>query len=254
MKAGMARWLVFVMGMLALAGCQHDQSVAVMINPAPRPRPFVFYDEAGDPSERTAALSEVELREIVDWVATQTRDPVWLIRVRPDMGKTRNRMVAYLVPDETTPRIRVGRAYDIPDSKEQTALRSPWKYAQVSLSGRSFGEQLVKPSVREMPFRYPEVTDPDSKKKSPMSEQDAVAILDFVRHRSGMVPLINTLLGHTIARRGPNLPVLSMCDMINGFEVTFGFVHGPLWGHGVIVRVKCTRSGYKVVDWSKWIS
>ncbi len=254
MKTGMVRWLVLAMGVSALAGCQHNQSAATKISLAPPAQPFVFYDETGNPSEQTSALSKTELREIIDWVATQTSDPVWLIRVRPDIGKKRNRMIAYIVPDETTPRIRAGRAYNIPESKGGTAVRSPWKYAQVSLPGHHFDAQLTKPSVREMPFYFPKLVDSNSWERAPTVEQEVVSILDFVRHRSNGIPIIGALLGYTIGPKGPHLPVHDIRESSEGFQVTFGFVHGSLWGHGVIVRVKTTRNGYKVVEWNKWIS
>jgi hypothetical protein len=254
MKAGAIRWLVLATGISVLAGCQQSQSAATKISLAPPRQPFVFYDETGEASARAVALSEAELREIIDWVATQTSDPVWLIRVRPDVGKVRNRMVAYIVPEEATPRARVGRAYDIPGSKRQAALRSPWKYIQVSLPGHRFDAQLTKPSVREMPFYFPDVTDPNSGTSCLVPQEDVIAVLDFVRHRSNDIPIVGTLLGHTIGRRGPDLPVAEIKGEGERIEVMFGYVHGRLWGHGVNVEVKRTRNGYKVVGWSNWIS
>jgi hypothetical protein len=254
MKTGTVRWLPLAMGISILAGCQHNQSAITKISPALPAQPFVFYDETGDPSERTPALSENELREILDWVAIQTSDPVWLIRVRPSVGKIRNDMVAYLVPDEATPRIRVGRAYNIPKSKERAESHSPWQYAQVSLAGHSFGAQLTRPSVKEMPFYFPKIVNPSSRERVPMPEQEIVSILDFVRHRSNGIPIVGALLGHTIGPKGPNLPVVGITQSSEGLEVQLGFVHGPLWGHGVIIRIKTTKNGYQVVDWGNWIS
>jgi len=74
MQVGTVRCLALAMGLRAVAGCGRR---------VPARQPVVFYDETGDPPGKTAALSERELRAITAWVATQTRDPVWLIRVRP---------------------------------------------------------------------------------------------------------------------------------------------------------------------------
>lgn len=255
MKGATIQWLILAVGVVLLARCRQDQPVAVKISPVPPAQPFVFYDETGEPSENTAALSEAELREIIHWVATQTPNPVWLIRVRPSLGDgTRNSTVAYLVPDEATSRIRVGRAYDVPASKSKTAICSPWTYAQVSMPDHSFTERFTKPSVTEMPFEWRVVADPNLEKFSPMSKENVVSIVDFVRRRANGTPIVGSPLGYTIARASAKLPILRINDMGEKIGVTFGYLHEPLWGHGVGVMIKRTRSGYKLLDWSYWIS
>ncbi len=185
MQAKVLRWFVLAIGILALAGCQHNQSAGANLTPVPPPQPFIFYDETGEPSGETAPLSEVEFREIMDWVAGQTPERVWLIRVRPSPQKRlRNDMVAYLVPDEATSRIRAGRAYNIPASRRRTGIPSPWRYAQVSMPNHDFTEVLTKPPVTEMPFEWPMIRDLNSKETSAMSKQEVIAIADFVRNPS----------------------------------------------------------------------
>jgi hypothetical protein len=246
---------VLAMGMLALVGCRQSQSVGVDVSPVPPPRPFVFFDGTDDPSERMAALSEPELKEIIDWVATQTSDPIWLIRVRPStITKTRKRMVAYIVPDEATTRIRAGRAYYIPASDEKTGSGVAWRYAQVSMPDHAFTEQLTKPSVTEVPFEWPVVADPSSRKTSPMPKEEVVSVVDFVRHRALHMGIRGILQDRAAARESAELPILKIRREGEAIGVTFGYLHEPLLGGGARVTIKRTRSGYKVSDWSLWVS
>jgi len=250
MKAETFQWLVLMTGVMVIvgSGCSQPRDKEACLPPGP-PRPFIFYDETGNPSKRTPALSRLELQEIVDWLATQTPDPVWLIRVRPSIGNgVRHSMVAYLVSDEATPRIRVGRAYDIPKSKDEAGIRSPWQYAQVSMPGHSFTRELTKPAVTDMPFRWPVVADPNSRSSSPMPKEEVIGIVDFARRqsRSALIPGIRW--------EAQKLPILGISREGDTVRVEFGFQHGPLWGHGVAVVIKRTTTGYKVVSWSRWVS
>jgi hypothetical protein len=249
------RWLVLAVGIPTFAGCERIQPPAIKASPVPLAQPFVFYDEAGEPSGETTPLSEVELREIIDWVAAQTPDRVWLIRVRPSPEKgIRNNVVAYLAPDVTTSRIRVGRAYNIPTSREQTGIRSPWKYAQISMPDHNFTEELTKPPATEMPFGWPMVVDPNSKKTSPMPNEEVVAISDFLRRVASDMPIKSTLPDQMMARDSLKLPIFKITDMGEKIGVVFGYMHEDLWGGGVNVMVKRTRDGYKALDWSYWVS
>jgi hypothetical protein len=257
MHAGTFRWLVLAIGVLAFAGCQSSQSAGTNVSPMPPTQPFVFYDETGDPSERTAALSETELREVIDWVATQTSDPVWLIRVRPSPEKgIRNDTVAYLVPDEATSRIRVGRAYDVPASRKLTAMCSLWRYAQVSKADHNFAKELTRPPATEIPFEWPMIVDPNSKKDSPMSKEEVTSIVDFVCQPSNY----EKWAGEDALRRA-NLslatyerPILKIERWGNKIIVTFGFLHGHLWGHGHVVTIERTAGGYRITEVCGWVS
>lgn len=257
MKTGMVRWLVLAMGILVFASCQQNQSVSTSISPVPPARPFVFYDETGDPSETVRALSQDEFRDILNWVAARTSHPVWLIRVRPStITETRYTVIAYLVPDEATSRIRVGQAYDVPSAKAAATVRPPWKYAQVSLTDHHFGEQLTKPSEREIPFRCPAGMDPNSTDGSSMSKEEAVAAVDCVRKplnynewvaRAG-VPK------YMVVPRILSSPILEMRKNGSRTYVGLGFMHEPLWGHGLTVTLKHTLTGYRIIAWDMWIS
>jgi hypothetical protein len=257
MQARMFRRLVLALGTLALAGCTYKESAATEPGPVALPRPFVFYDDKGEPSQHNPALSEHELQEITARVATQTSDPIWLIRVKSSYANGIHfSVVAHLAPDEISPRVRVGRAYDLSVSEEQSDICSPWEYAQVSMPGRNFDEQLTKPSATEMPFAFPYIVGPDRGKSSPMSKQEAVGIVDFVRLPStykdmraqggwSKDAMIQAIL---------EFPVLDIRREGNEITVMFGYMHGPLWGYGLMVEFECTPSGYKVKSWGEWVS
>lgn len=257
MRTGMLRWLVLAIGILALAGCRRNHSVAVKITPVPPPQPFVFYDETGDPSESTPALSEVELREIIAWVAAKTSDPIWLIRVKPARpGEQRGWVIAHLVPDETTPRIRAGRAYYVPQAKQKTGNHPPRKYLQVSMANRSFTDRFTKPSATELPFEWPAIADPNSSETSPISKEELLAIVDVARRPSSY----QELTGGAETSKGKMVetilksPVFWVLREDEGIGVMFGFQHAPLWGHGWEVLLERTTRGYKVKGWGSWVS
>ncbi len=257
MRTGMLRWLALAMGTLVLVSCQHSQSVTLKISPVSPGQPFVFYDETGDPSERMPPLSEVELRQIVGWVAARTSDRIWLIRVRPStVYQTRKSVVAYLAPDETTQRIRIGRAYDIPMSKEETGFGSPWKYAQVSLKDHRFGDQFAKPSEREVPFRCPAGMDPNSTDGSSMTKEEVVAAVDCVRQLSNYDErAARAGVPKNVAVPGIlSLPTLEITRTGRRTYVVLGFMHEPEWGHGFTVTLEHTLTGYRIIAWSMWIS
>jgi len=256
MRTRTLRWLISGTGVLLLASCRPDQPVATSVSPVPPAQPFVFYDEVGDPSKSTRVLSEGELRDIINWVAARTSHPVWLIRVRPStITETRYTVIAYLVPDEATSRIRVGQAYDVPPSKATATVGPPWRYAQVSMPNHGFTEQLTRPSAPELPFEWPKVEGPDAEGTLPSSQEEVVRISDFLRHWARNPPIVSLLhLDRDVISDTLKLPILRINDMGKEIGVTFGYMHEPLWGHGVGVLIKRTRSGYKVSDWHFWMS
>jgi hypothetical protein len=257
MRTGKSRWLVLAAGMLAIAGCQSGQFAGTSVRPVTPAQPFVFYDETGDPSGDPTPLSELELREIIDWVATRTPDPIWLIRVKPRAGQTeRGDIIAYLVPDETTPRIRVGRAYWVPKSKQRTGIESPWKYAQVSMPDHRFDQNLTKPLTTELPFAWPTIRDPNSGNASPMSQEEVVRIADFVREKSSYKDLA-TQGGRSednMIQQIFRSPIYDIGKRGTELEVRFGFMHSVLWGNGLFVTLECTPTGYRIKAWGSWIS
>jgi predicted small lipoprotein YifL len=282
MKARTFRWLFLIAGLTAIAGCARKQPAAREISPPPAPtqasishdeigvppekagalssepglgppdakevsppraQAFIFYDPAGAPSLLTPALSESELREITAWVAARTPRPIWFIRVTAslELGK-RGYMRAYLAPDESTPRIRVGGALTVFEGA------TPAEYVQVSLVDQPFTDQLAKPSALDLPFtgKAVVVIERDSGKTSPMSREEIVGIVDFVRDPSNYK---NTSLG-----RRPELPILSIRREGGKIDVTLGYVNGPLDGGGETVTLEQTPTGYKVKTGGMWIS
>ena len=261
MQTGAIRGSVLVMAMLVIAGCRGSRSADKEITPIPPPQPFVFYDETGDPSERTPALSELELRKIIDWVATRTPDPVWLIHVHPSPGFFRppplrrvecGWIKAYLVPDKTTPRFRTGRYYLPPEPEVRTGDRSPSTYVQVSMPDRRFTEHFAMPSAAELPFYRPVDPAPDD----PISEEELIAIVDFVRRPSSHEELADRgeMSRDEMVRTILEAPIQHMFREGDKIVVHFGFQHAPLWGYGLAVGLKCTPTGYKIAGWSKWMS
>ena len=239
MRTGMLRWLVLPIGTLAIAGCQHNQPVPAKITSVPPAPPFIFYDAGGTPPEGTLALSESELREITAWVAARTPRPIWFIRVTPSLlrGK-RERMYAYLAPDEISRRIRVGGVLTV------FAEGVLAQYIQVSPADQRFTDQLTKPSTTDLPFTKAVVVDPNSRETSPMSREELVGIVDFVRDPSSYQ--------NAVLSRRPELPILSIWREGGKIEVTFGTVYGPLAGGGETVTLERTPTGYKVKTRSVW--
>lgn len=257
MRARLVRWLVLAMGILVLAGCRRTQSATVKITPIPPLQPFVFYDETGEPSARTPMLSEAELREILDKVVAQTSDPVWLIRIKPALpGEERGLVIVYLVPDETTPRIRAGRFYAFPPPQRKADGRPPGKYAQVSLPNCPFTAQLAKPSVAELPFDWPVITDPSVGKSAVASQKELIVIVDLARQPSSYEALTGgseTAKSRTV-RAILERPIRRVWIGENDMCVSFGFQHAPLWGRGWDVILERTPTGYRIKGWGSWVS
>jgi hypothetical protein len=245
------------MGSLALAGCLPNESTTTQAGPVAARQPFIFYDDTGEPSQHNPALSGREYQEIVAQVATQTSDPIWLIRVKSSYANGIHfSVVAHLVPNEILPRIRVGRAHDISVSEKRVNAYSSWKYAQISVPGHNFGEPLTEPSAAEMPFEFPCIVGPRPRERSPMSKEEAVGIVDFVR-------LPSTYRGMTAEGGRSNearlraileSPIYDIRRDGDEITVMFGYVHGPLWGYGLMVVLERTPSGYKVRSWDEWVS
>jgi hypothetical protein len=199
-------------------------------------------------------LSERELRRIIAWVATQTRDPVWLIRVKPgDQGR---RVIAYIVPDEMTPRMRVGRVYSVPESKRRTGILPPGKYFQISMPDHVFTEQFLEPSLSELPFEWAVFYDPNGERDLPMSKEEVFAIVDFVHEPSsdGELMAKEGASGDDRLRGILQLPVFQVERAGNQIEVQFGYMHGLMWGYGLEVTLEHTPTGYRVKTWGEWIS
>jgi hypothetical protein len=249
MRVRTFRLLVLVTSTTALAGCACRQPSAKEACPPSAPaEPFVFYDEAGDPSEKTPPLSEGELRKIVDWVAVRMPRPIWLIRVKPSYSDGRRAgVVAYLVPDEATPRMRIGGALTV---FQREIPAPPRKYVQVSPADHCSTDQLTKPSVLDLPFVWPTVVDPNGGKSSPMSSEELISIVDFVRQPSNYQdPALR--YWH---EKPYELPILSVRREGNMIRVSFGYEHGFLWARGCEIMVKRTTTGYEVVSCSRWLS
>lgn len=205
--------------------------------------PVVFYGEHGNPSKDTPALSRKEIRSILDRVAAQTRDSIWLIWVRPS-----HVCDAFIIPDETTPRIRVGRVYSIRQSEPQMPIGSGGKYMQICPTGCGFSAKLTKPPVADMPFHYPAVVDPNSREEAPMSEDEVTAIVDFVRQQASSSRILS------ISWDVQNQPILDISREGNTILFRFGFMHDFLWGSGVKIEIECTPMGYKIMKWGHWVS
>jgi hypothetical protein len=257
MKTGTVRWLALAMGSLALAGCLHTETTTTKAGPVAPRQPFVFYDDTGEPWKGNPALSEPEVQEIIAQVATQTSDPIWLIRVKSSYANGIHfSVVAHLVPNEISRRIRVGRAYDVSVSGRQVNIHSPWKYAQIAMPGRNFGKQLTKPSAAEMPFEFPCIVGPGPGESSPMSKEEVVGIVDFVRQPSTYKDMTAQGGRPKEARLRAVLesPIVDIRREGDEITVMFGYMHGPLWGYGLMVTLECTPSGYKVRSWDEWVS
>jgi hypothetical protein len=259
MKAGIFQRLVLMVGLIATAGCGGKQPGAKELrSPSGPAQPFIFYDPNGDPSEKTPELSKDELQGIVAWVATQTPEPVWLIRVEPgpEVGK-RGRMIAYLVPYEMTPRIRMGHAYYFEGYYPRAAVSLSWKYAQISMPDHSFKDRLTKPPLNELPFEWYVVAGTHSTKGPGVSEEEMIAIADFVRRPSSYKHLEATsdrmskqeMIDEILAS-----PIFEMERKGNEINVRFGSLHGPHWGYGMAVTLEYMPTGYKVTRWGTWIS
>jgi hypothetical protein len=243
MKARMFQRLALITGLIVVAGCGMRQPAAKEVcSPSAPAQPFVFYDPTGNPSERTPVLSEPELQEITAWVAARAPRTIWFIRVTPSLRRgKRERVYAYLSPDKVTARIRVGLV--------QTVFYEGMlaEYIQVSPADQPFTGQLTKPSAIDLPFTEKAVAiDPNSRQSSPMSREELVGIVDFVRDLSNYQ---NTGLG-----RRPELPIFSIRREGSKVEVTFGYLYGPLAGGGETVTLERTPTGYRVKTVGMWAS
>jgi len=258
--------LILATIMLAGAGCGHGWSsrgsqplsTTEPCSPSSQ-KPLVFYDETGTPSDKAPALSELELRRIIDAVAVQTRDRSWLIRVKPSFpGGARAGVVVYLTPQQQTVRIRTGCAYSIVTWDEKMDIASPWKYIQVSKPDEAFANQLPLPSVGDLPFRRPNVVEPNSGKSWPMSDEEVISILDFVRdlssYKSSTTSRSSSTWNERVGRDAQKLPILWISRREDTIQVHFGYQHSGLRGHGVMVTIDRTPTGYRFVEGGPWVS
>jgi len=229
-------------------------AVAEPCSPAPRQTP-VFYDDTGTPSWRAPVLSELELARINDKIATQAKDPIWFIRVKPSHPGGYRTATVYLVPQKQTQRVRKGHAYDIGMDRQEVRVHSSTEYIQISKQGQTFTGQPTLPTVSDLPFSRPDLLDPNSEKGAPISEEELIRIVDFVRQPS----TYRGALGHRMssekmAEEVQRMPILRVTRWRDNISVDFGYQHGVLWGYGVAVTIKPTSTGYEVVDWGEWLS
>lgn len=251
-------WLILLTGTMAASGGAGSQTAAPKASLASPPsQPLVFYDPAGEPSGWATALSEIELREITGWVRTQTTDPIWLIRVKPSLyASGRGHIIAYLTPDEMTPRIRTGRAYNIPRDKELAGTQTPWRYVRVSAPDCHFTERFVRPPLPELPFEWPGIVDPNGEKIAAMSKEETTAVVDFLHQPSSYHELVihrGVSLG-VVLRGVFQSPIYRIERRGNEIDVKFGFMHDFLWGHGLFVTLEHSLIGYRIKTWGSWIS
>jgi hypothetical protein len=255
----------FILAMIVLAGTgccdsrppSDSQPLAVAEPCSPPPQlPAVFYDEIGMPSDKTPALSELELTQIIDKVATRTKEPIWFLRVKPwhdFSGETvqRGTVIVYLAPQRQTPRIRAGRAYEVSFYGQEAGISSPRNYLQISRADQIFAKQLALPPASDLPFFRPDVLNPNSKKGPPISEDELIRIVDFVRQPSIYKRFSGQRISPEEAQRMPLLGARRFRG--NTISVNFGFQVDPGWGYGVQVMVKPTSTGYEVVSCGGWI-
>jgi len=261
MRTGLLQSLILAVTMLAGAGCKDSQSSSSSQPSATEPcspvlqHPPVFYRQAGDPSKHRPALSESELTRIVDSIAAETKGTIWFIRVNPSWGGGKT-LIVYLAPEKETPRIREGSAYSMRLSEKTTSILLREEYIQVSKVDQTFAKQLTLPSTSDLPFSRPNVIDPNSKKSSPMPEEELVRIVDFVRRPSSYENLDSArgAPSDTMIKEIQEMPVLGVINEQGEIQVYFGFQDGPVSGYGLKVQLESTSTGYRVVDWSDWIS
>jgi hypothetical protein len=217
--------------------------------------PLVFYDETGMPSKGFPQLSHADLARVIDAVATRTKDPIWLIRVKPptSIDAHANAMV-YLAPQREEPRIRIGLAYSATVRREGIDISTPWTYVQVSKPDKPFAGQFTLPSANDLPFAQPCIVDPNSQATQPIPEEEVVRIMDFVRAPSNYEASGRMLANRIAARRVQEFPVLRIDSRNGRIRVEFGYQHGGLWGHGQTVELEPTSTGYKIVNWGMWMS
>ena len=246
MKAGSFFGSSLATFVLAIAGC--SQSVSTEVVSTSSIRPLVFYDETGRPSETTPALSKAKLDRIVEKIATQTSESIWFIRVKPSEGD-RHGVIVYLAPERQAPRIREGGAYNIWVVGQEMGISPSWKYIQISGPGRTFTTRLTLPSASELPFKREDANLP---------EEELIRISDFVRQPSNyetsalqQTPVPETKI---MLRHARELPIRSIQGADTQIHVDFGYLHGPLWGYGINLELERTPTGYRLKEWSFWIS
>lgn len=253
MKAVTSWFVVLIMGVLTGAGCEANSSIAAKVGPA---RPLVFYDETGDPSDKAPVLSDAEVREITEAIAARTDDPIWLIRVKPSLPDgARGGRVVYMVPERQTPRIRTGLAYSIPVLGERGGIPAPWKYVQVSKAGEAFTAQFTRPSIIDLPFRWPEMASPKAAKANAVPASEVVRIVDFIREPLNYedLPGQDTPMKQQVARNAQKLPIFSIIKQSDMIDVESGYLHTASWGWGIKVTVMCTKDGYAITAWGTWV-
>ena len=155
-----------------------------------------------------------------------------------------------------TPRIRIGRAYGVPRSKKRTGIHSPAKYIQISMPDHTFTEQFLKPSPAELPFDGPRIYDPNRARDFPMSKEEVLAIADFVHQPSSYkeVPARPEKSRDDMVREILQSPIFQIERRGNQSDVQLGFMHGLMWGYGLMVKLECTPTGYKITSCSEWMS
>jgi hypothetical protein len=262
MKARSFQSLILTWSVLAGAGCHHDLSprdslpsaVAEPCSPAPQ-LPLVFYDETGAPSKIAPAFSELELKRIVDAVAAQTKDSIWLIRIKPPVTvEAYATAIIYLAPQRQTQRIRTGYAHHADVFREKIGIYPRWRYIQVSKVDQTFTEQLTLPSAGDLAFAWPTIDDPNRETGSSIHEDEVIRIADFVRQPLNYGWMLNGRMVPVRAETFGELPILWIREHDKTIEVELGYQHGGLWGHGRHVILERTSTGYKVVEWGMWMS
>lgn len=246
MKAGSLSGSLLAVFVLATAGC--NESVSTPLGSVSSIQPLVFYDEAGSPSETTPALSKAKLDCIVEKIAARTSESIWFIRVQPSEGQHHGVFV-YLAPQRQTSRIREGQAYKLWVDGQEMGVSPSWQYLQISGPGQAFTTRLTLPSASDLPFKREDANLP---------EEELIRISDFVRESSNykasvlqQMPAPETKIMMRDARESL---IRSIRRGDSGIHVVFGYLHYALWGHGISLELERTPTGYRLKDWSFWIS
>ena len=162
MKARSFQSLILAWSVLACGGCHCDCPACSQPLAAAEPcslfrQPLVFYDETGTPSDKTPALSELELSANHRRSSGSDKGP--------DLAHPRQTIAPggshdagiVLSPHEA----------DVKDPRQaaRTPSRSgktrwyrcihPGKYVQISKQGQTFTQQLTLPPVGDLPFSPP---------------------------------------------------------------------------------------------------
>jgi len=89
-----------------------------------------------------------------------------------------------------------------------------------------------------------------------MSAQEVLAIADFVHQRSnyrGLFPQPG-VSEDTIVARILESPIYDVTAKESEVVVRFGYMHGFLWGSGLMVMLECVPGAYKIKSWGQWAS